>query len=276
MINATVNQLNHRMSVRFSRIGVLNTIENFSLRSIGKVSRQLISIHTFCLPFALAMFSIIFFASRVFPTDISHKGLSHTKTWSTKGVNIWMPENNWKRILQSGTKYAAPATNKLKKIMSLLQLAEILNDMTYYRAIGQLKAKANPSILFHIPNDISMVHTIATVYTAIDDTPTDADLISLKWGHKGCLVKYLPTKNHVTINPTIFGMTVAINPVPKRTWEKSIMATLRPMKSERNPAMMAPTPNPQNTTILAITTWGQRYDSVRFQWMVTAYIAREP
>ena len=96
MMKLMVNQLNHRMSVRFSRIGVLNRISMLSLFCTCIVSSSFISTFTFSMPFFLAISSSKHFASPIldlFPVDINHLGLSQTKL-SSNGVIMWSAEKN--------------------------------------------------------------------------------------------------------------------------------------------------------------------------------------
>ena len=46
--------------------------------------------------------------------------------------------------------------------------------MVTYLANGHANPMMKPKTVFHFPDSISMVHTVATVYTAIADTPAMA------------------------------------------------------------------------------------------------------
>ena len=48
-----------------------------------------------------------------------------------------------------------------------------------YIATGHANPMMKPKTVFHFPDTISMVHTVATVYTAIADTPVSCDYCDL-------------------------------------------------------------------------------------------------
>ena len=55
-----------------------------------------------------------------------------------------------------------------------------------YLATGHANPMTKPKTVFHFPDSISMVHTVATVYTAIADIPAMLNYlsydISIWWG----------------------------------------------------------------------------------------------
>ena len=153
------------MSVRFNRIGVLKMIKIFSLFSLGPALRSFIFTDTFCLPFFFATSSRMPFASPILefdPVDINHRGLSQTK-WRATGVRIWIPEMICRMILQSVVKYAINAMSNLNIYTTIESKPKIVMVQVLYLAIGHANPMMNPKTVFHFPDSISIVHTVATV-----------------------------------------------------------------------------------------------------------------
>ena len=68
---------------------------------------------------------------------------------------------------------------------------------------------------------------------------------------KKCL--YIPVKNHMIANPTIFDIVAVKIPHPKSNCAINTMADFLPYRSDINPAPNVPTANPAKNNIFAIT-----------------------